>query len=389
MEDQFEELAHNPDIIIATPGRLMHHLVEVDGMSLRTVEYIVFDEADALFGMGFAQQLHTILSQLSENRQTLLFSATLPRALAEFAKSGLRDYKHIMLDQKISPDLSLLFLTVRPEEKVAALLYLVREKIGLDQQTLIFVSTNYRIQFLNILFREEGVESSISYSTMDACARKNNLSKFKARKTMLLIASDNVERGIDIPSLDNVVHFDFPYSPKKFFHKMGRVARAGRKGTAYSFVTPADMPYLLDFHMFFSKPLRPAPTEEEVLHDMEGIYSRIDQALANGETIYGRFPQKFIDLVSDRVREVISGCADLMALQKPCANGFRLHTKIKSKPSRESIRRANDLPLEGVHPMFKALQGSSELTALAFFERLKAFRLVLLRVDNTSMVSLT
>lgn len=78
MEAQFEELAQSPDIIIATPGRLMHHLSEVDDMSLRSVEYMVFDEADCLFSMGFADQLHRILTQLNENRQTLLFSATLP-----------------------------------------------------------------------------------------------------------------------------------------------------------------------------------------------------------------------------------------------------------------------------------------------------------------------
>ncbi|KAF2300348.1 hypothetical protein GH714_012272 [Hevea brasiliensis] len=98
MENQFEELAQNPDIIIATPGRLMHHLSEVEDMSLRTVEYVVFDEADSLFGMGFAEQLHKILTQLSENRQTLLFSATLPSALAEFAKAGLRDPQLVRLD---------------------------------------------------------------------------------------------------------------------------------------------------------------------------------------------------------------------------------------------------------------------------------------------------
>ncbi len=184
MESQFEELAHSPDIIIATPGRLMHHLSEVDDMSLRTVEYVVFDEADSLFGMGFAEQLHKILVQLSENRQTLPFSATLPSALAEFAKAGLRE-----------------------------------------------------------------------------------------------------------PLLDNVINWDFPPKPKIFVHRVGRAARAGRTGTAFSFVTSEDMPYLLDLHIFLSKPIRAAPNEEEVLQDMDGVMSKIDQAVANGETIYGRFPR--------------------------------------------------------------------------------------------------
>ncbi|GAA0145900.1 RNA helicase [Lithospermum erythrorhizon] len=115
MEGQFEKLAQRPDVIIATPGRLMHHLAEVDDMSLRMVEYVVFDEADRLFSMEFGEQMHNILGQLSENLQTLLFSATIPTALFEFAKSGLRDYKEVDLDKekRISPDLTLTFFTRR------------------------------------------------------------------------------------------------------------------------------------------------------------------------------------------------------------------------------------------------------------------------------------
>ncbi|KAF8411708.1 hypothetical protein HHK36_004266 [Tetracentron sinense] len=376
MESQFEELAENPDIIIATPGRLMHLLSEIEDMSLRTVEYVVFDEADCLFGMGFAEQLHKILAQLSENRQTLLFSATLPSALAEFAKAGLRDPHLLRLDleTRISPDLKLTFFTLRQEEKHAALLYLVREQISSDQQTLIFVSTKYHVEFLNVLFREEGIEPSVCYGDMDQDARKIHVSRFRARKTMMLIVTDIAARGIDIPLLDNVVNWDFPPKPKIFVHRVGRAARAGRTGTAFSFVTSEDMPYLLDLHLFLSKPIRPAPTEEEVLQDMDGVLSNIDQAVANGETIYGRFPQTVIDLVSDRVREINDSCSELILLQKTCTNAFRLYSKTKPLPSKESIRRAKVFPREGLHPIFKNGLGGNELTALAFSERLKDFR---------------
>jgi len=376
MESQFEELSQSPDIIIATPGRLMHHLSEVDDMSLRTVEYVVFDEADSLFGMGFAEQLHQILVQLSENRQTLLFSATLPSALAEFAKAGLRDPQLVRLDleTKISPDLKLAFFTVRHEEKHAALLYLIREQITSDQQTLIFVSTKHHVEFLNTLFREEGIEPSVCYGDMDQDARKIHISRFRARKTMLLIVTDVAARGIDIPLLDNVINWDFPPKPKIFVHRVGRAARAGRTGTAFSFLTSEDMPYLLDLHLFLSKPVRPAPSEEEVLRDMDGVISKIDQAVANGETIYGRFPQTVIDLVSDRVREIIDSSADLYAMQKTCANAFRLYSKTKPLPSKESIKRAKDLPREGLHPIFRNVLGGGDLMALAFSERLKMFR---------------
>ena len=379
MESQFEELAQNPDIIIATPGRLMHHLSEVDDMSLRTVEYVVFDEADCLFGMGFAEQLHKILAQLSDNRQTLLFSATLPSALAEFAKAGLQDPQLVRLDldTKISPDLKVNFFTLRHEEKLAALLYLIREQISSDEQTLIFVSTKHHVEFLNVLFREEGIEASVCYGDMDQDARKIHISRFRSRKTMLLIVTDVAARGIDIPLLDNVVNWDFPPKPKIFVHRVGRAARAGRTGTAFSFVTSEDMPYLLDLHLFLSKPIRAAPTEEEVLQDPDEVMSKIDQIVANGGTVYGRLPQTVIDLVSDRVRELVDSSAELDSLQKTCTNAFRLYSKTKPSPSRESIRRAKDLPREGLHPIFKNVLGGGELMALAFSERLKAFRWVL------------
>ncbi|KAL2467860.1 putative DEAD-box ATP-dependent RNA helicase 29 [Forsythia ovata] len=376
MEGQFEELAQNPDVIIATPGRLMHHLAEVDDMSLRSVEYVVFDEADCLFSMGFAEQLHRILTQLSENRQTLLFSATLPSALAEFAKAGLRDPQLVRLDleTKISPDLKLAFFTLRVEEKYAVLLYLIKEHISSDQQTLIFVSTKYHVEFLNVLFREDGIEPSVCYGDMDQDARKIHISKFRARKTSILIVTDVAARGIDIPLLDNVVNFDFPPKPKLFVHRVGRAARAGRTGTAFSLVTYEDMPFLLDLHLFLSKPIRAAPTEEEVLQDMDGVMSEINQAVANGETIYGRIPQTVIDLHSDRVREIIDSSSDLTAMQIPCSNAFRLYSKTKPKPSKESIQRVKGLHREGLHPMFKNILGGSELTAMAFSERLKEFR---------------
>ncbi|TXG66935.1 hypothetical protein EZV62_008210 [Acer yangbiense] len=376
MESQFEELAQNPDIIIATPGRLMHHLSEVDDMSLKTVEYVVFDEADCLFGMGFAEQLHKILTQLSENRQTLLFSATLPSALAEFARAGLRDPHLVRLDleTRISPDLKLTFFTLRPEEKYAALIYLIREHISSDQQTLIFVSTKHHVEFLNVLSREEGIEPSVCYGDMDQDARKIHVARFRSRKNMLLIVTDVAARGIDIPLLDNVINWDFPPTPKIFVHRVGRAARAGRTGTAFSFVTSDDMPYVLDLHLFLSKPIWPAPTEEKVLLDMDGIMSKIDDAVTNGETVYGRFPQTVLDLVSDRIRETIDSSGELIALQKACTNAFRLYSKTKPSPSKESIKRAKDLPHEGLHPIFKNVLEGGELMALAFSERLKAFR---------------
>lgn len=116
LDDQFSMIASNPDILIATPGRLLHLAVEMD-LDLRSVEYVVFDEADRLFEMGFAVQLHEILSRLPQNRQTLLFSATLPKILVDFAKAGLQEPTLIRLDAdtKISKDLEVITTMVIKE----------------------------------------------------------------------------------------------------------------------------------------------------------------------------------------------------------------------------------------------------------------------------------
>ncbi|CAA6660380.1 unnamed protein product [Spirodela intermedia] len=303
MESQFEELAQNPDIIIATPGRLMHHLAEIEGMSLKTVEYVVFDEADSLFGMGFAEQLHNILAHLGENRQTLLFSATLPSALAEFAKAGLRDPQLVRLDleTKISPDLKLTFFSLRQEEKFAALIFLT-------QSTMLSSS----------------------------------------RRTMLLIVTDVAP---DIPLLDNGT---FLY----LIIGQSCSCRSNRHGLF--FLTSEDMPYLLDLHLFLSKPIMPAPTEEELLRDRRKRFMAIST-----ECHRSRFRQG---------REIVDGSAELQLLRKTCTNAFRLYSRTKPLPSRESIRRAKELPCGGLHPIFRDVLESNELTALAFSERLKAFR---------------
>lgn len=175
MEAQFEQLASNPDIIVATPGRLMHHLKEVSGFDLRSVEYCVFDEADRLFEMGFAEQLSEILSRMPSSRQTLLFSATMPRLLADFARAGLKEPELIRLDAdtRVSPDLSLAFFTVRPDDKAAALLHLVKEVLPrakgevAQQSTIVFVATKHHVDFLRTLLEADGVAAAYVYGTMD------------------------------------------------------------------------------------------------------------------------------------------------------------------------------------------------------------------------------
>ncbi|KAK9809034.1 hypothetical protein WJX72_008211 [[Myrmecia] bisecta] len=377
MEVQFAELAANPDILVATPGRLMHHLQEVEGMSLRSVEYCVFDEADRLFEMGFAEQIKAIMAQMGEARQTMLFSATMPSQLAEFAKAGLKDPELVRLDadNKLSPDLALAFFTVRHEDKVAALLWLIREVLPSTQPTLIFASTRYHVEFIHTLLTQQGIDAACVYGAMDQTARKIHIGKFRAGKVSLMIVTDVAARGIDIPLLDNVVNFDFPGKPKLFIHRAGRAARAGRSGTAYSLLTRDELPFLLDLHLFLSRPLRPAPVQS--LKEAAGSAEHLDPDVS----VFGTIPQAALDDSIEHVRECIACSADLSGLLRSCGNAFALYKKTRPPPAAESVHRSKALAREGVHPLLArcvpqgAMAGLEAQESMAqIASQLKAYR---------------
>ena len=190
-------------------------------------------------------------------RQTLLFSATMPTALAEFVRVGLREPQVIRLDaeMKVSEDLKLSFTMTRVDEKISALLYILREVVPDKQQTVVFTATRHHVELLVTVLEAEGVTCSAVYGSMDFAARKLNIGKFRARKALVLVVTDVAARGIDIPLLDNVVNFDFPPRPKLFVHRVGRVARAGRAGVAHSILVKEEMGFLVDLHLFLGRPL--------------------------------------------------------------------------------------------------------------------------------------
>ncbi|CAG0885350.1 unnamed protein product, partial [Cyprideis torosa] len=262
LDGQFSSLHDNPDVVIATPGRLCHVLVEMSA-KLSHVRYIVIDEADRLFEMGFAEQLTEILKRIPrDDRQMMLFSATLPKDLVEFAKAGLSNPTliraksqrlfskvlednvkgdkwekmvdattgvflkhgptHMRLDveTKISELLSLSFFHTRPEDKPPLLVRTLRDKVQEGALTLVFVSTKHHVEYLHRLLEKAGLQSTYLYSSLDPTARKINTAKFRGRQVPLLLVTDVAARGIDIPFLDCVINYDFPPKPKLFVHRV-------------------------------------------------------------------------------------------------------------------------------------------------------------------------
>lgn len=255
MDSQFSAIHTCPDVIVGTPGRFLHLCVEMD-LKLSSVEYVVFDEADRLFEMGFGEQLNETLSRLPEARQTVMFSATLPKLLVDFAKAGLSDPVLIRLDveSKIPEGLVLKFLHCRPDERYTTLVVLLKYIIPKDSQTVVFAGTQHHVELISSLLTSSGISNTSIYSSLDPSARKINTAKFVHKKVSVLIVTDIAARGIDIPSLDFVINVHFPGKPKLFIHRVGRCARAGRRGTAYTICSTEDEAHLLDLHLFLNRP---------------------------------------------------------------------------------------------------------------------------------------
>uniref|UniRef100_H3C148 RNA helicase n=1 Tax=Tetraodon nigroviridis TaxID=99883 RepID=H3C148_TETNG len=360
MDDQFAALHENPDIIIGTPGRLMHVIKEMN-LKLQNVEYVVFDEADRLFEMGFAEQLQEIIRRFPETRQTLLFSATLPKVIVEFARAGLTEPVLIRLDvdSKLSDQIKLSFFHVRVDDKAALLLYLLRNVVK-QEQTVVFAATKHHVEYLKELLTSEGVECAYIYSSLDQTARKINIGKFVHRKAMVLLVTDVAARGIDIPLLDNVINYNFPSKAKLFLHRVGRVGRAGRSGTAYSMICQDEMPFVFDLHLFLGRPVQFATPEHT--KDSDGVF--------------GRVPQSILDDESSHLVMAHENSLDLQNLHRVSENAYKQYLKSRPNPSTESIRRvkSTDASSMAVHPLLGLGLEKTELERLQIVDAIKGYK---------------
>ena len=194
----------NPDVIIATPGRVYHHLNE-GSLSLKKCKILVFDEADKLFESGYEEQINYILKNCNVNRQVLLYSATITNQLSNFIKTGIRDYKLVMLDEesKIPDKLKIHMIYCRTEEKRLALLTLMRYVIDKNESTLVFAPTKQHCEMLQEFLNIHSIKCNIIYGQMDQEARTINIDKFRKKAVNLLIVTDVAARGLDIPYLVN------------------------------------------------------------------------------------------------------------------------------------------------------------------------------------------
>merc|ERR1719433_684714 len=295
MKKQFSKMHDNPDIVIATPGRFVHLCVEM-GLKLNAIQYVVFDEADRLFEMGFGEQLREIIGRLPETRQTVLFSATLPKLLVEFAKAGLTEPTLIRLDveTKIPETLKLGFFLTRMETKPALLLHTLTHVIPENQQVVIFVATRHHVEYLHALLDKAGIDNTYIYSQLDPAARKIN-----------------------------------PAKSKLFVHRVGRVARAGRFGCAYSFVAQDELAYFVDLQLFLGQGNVKLQLKDNISEEWHNVL--------------GTVPQNITDQWLESLKKWHEDSPDLEGLVKTSSNGYKQYLKSRPGASNESVKRAKTI----------------------------------------------
>jgi ATP-dependent RNA helicase DDX47/RRP3 len=243
--EQAVALGKKPHIVIATPGRLLDHLENTKGFSLRNLKYLVMDEADRLLDMDFGPVIDKILKVIPKQRRTFLFSATMTSKVEKLQRASLSSPVRVSVSSKYSTVSTLIqrFLFIPFMHKDTYLVYLINEFAG--QIILIFARTVQETNRLSLLLRELGFKAIPLNGQMSQSARLGSLNKFKSGSRNILIATDVASRGLDIPSVDCVINYDLAQDSKTYIHRVGRTARAGRSGRSIAIVTQYDIELFL------------------------------------------------------------------------------------------------------------------------------------------------
>ena len=242
-QPQVEALRRGVDILIACPGRL-NDLIGQRLIDLSGIEIFVLDEADRMLDMGFIHDVKKVIAKLPRRRQTLLFSATMPKEIEELADSLLHDPAVVKVDPVSSTvdriDQKLYF--VEKKQKIELLAYLLQDKSIVN--ALVFSRTKHGADRIARLLNKAGITAAAIHGNKSQTARVNALEGFKAGKTRVLVATDIAARGIDISELSHVFNYDLPEVPETYVHRIGRTARAGADGVAISVCSTEEREYL-------------------------------------------------------------------------------------------------------------------------------------------------
>ncbi len=240
---QIKALRRGVDILIATPGRLID-LMNQKKVDLGKIEFLVFDEADRMLDMGFMKDVKKIASSLPVKKQSLFFSATMSSQIAELTRNFLKNPKRVEITPQATPvdKIEQCVFFVDQKRKNELLLDLIKqEKLNC---VLVFVGMKHKANKISKILIDNGISADAIHGNKSQFQRTRALNNFKTKKVKVLIATDIAARGIDVNNISHVINYDLPNEAENYVHRIGRTARAGNDGTAYSFCSADDKKYL-------------------------------------------------------------------------------------------------------------------------------------------------
>ncbi|MDQ3280690.1 MAG: DEAD/DEAH box helicase [Acidobacteriota bacterium] len=240
MKPQLDALKEKPDIVVATPGRLLDHVMR-RSLSLEKIEVLVLDEADHMLDLGFLPQIRDVLRRLPRERQTMMFSATMPDSIEMIARDFMREPTRIdiMPVGSAAEGITHRLYVVKEEDKRNCLLALLEEELG---STLVFTRRKIDAEWLYAVLERKGHPVARIHADQSQNKRVSALKTFREGQHRILVATDIAGRGIDIPGIEHVINFDIPENVEDYVHRAGRTARGRAKGIVATIATWQDLP---------------------------------------------------------------------------------------------------------------------------------------------------
>ncbi len=236
---QIGNLKRRPKLIIGTPGRIRDHL-ERQTLKLNHTKFLVLDETDRMLDMGFSEDLDAIIDCLPKERQTFMFSATLPKEIERLSNQYLTNPERVSIGEVSTPSIQVTqnIIQTSSEEKKGHLLKELDEREG---SVIVFVKTKLGADDLSDELRDKGYKADVIHGDLQQRRREQVVRAFRGQKFRILVATDVASRGLDIPHVMHVINYDLPQCPEDYIHRIGRTGRAGAEGFALSLIEPADI----------------------------------------------------------------------------------------------------------------------------------------------------
>ncbi|HEP1684051.1 TPA: DEAD/DEAH box helicase [Streptococcus pyogenes] len=290
IEKQIKALKSGAHIVVGTPGRLLD-LIKRKALILDHVETLILDEADEMLNMGFLEDIEAIISRVPADRQTLLFSATMPAPIKQIGVKFMKDPEHVQIKNKELTNVNVdqYYVRVKEQEKFDTMTRLM--DVNEPELSIVFGRTKRRVDEITRGLKLRGFRAEGIHGDLDQNKRLRVIRDFKNDQIDILVATDVAARGLDISGVTHVYNYDITQDPESYVHRIGRTGRAGKSGESITFVSPNEMGYLSMIENLTKKqmkPLRPATAEEAFQAKKKVALKKIERDFAD-ETIRSNF----------------------------------------------------------------------------------------------------